>query len=636
MERRFFYFVLIVLTSQFLIQSKAYSQDSLEIERLKNQGKEYYDVGSFDAAELSFSSILLLDSNSIKARNNLGLLYKNLGRYNDALRVYFEGEGIVRRERGPNDSLLVILYINVGNIYNLMQDYDLALQYFNYANKICTDLGMKTYPANTVHANMGNTYYGMQEWRKALHFYKLGIEAKINTDRRRLDIAYANCATIYERLGELDSASMYFNFSIQEKIAFAGEETYRLIPTYVNYGGLLLQMGNIEEAFYYLSRALELAEERYDDKHPDVADCYRALATWYLASGEVDKALDHHQKAIAAVVFDFNDSNIYVNPGLDNDIMSEPGLLQILHDKALALEDKYGLSKEKKDLFAFLETLEIANSLAEKMRSSYLSEGSKLIITGLARTGFDRTIQAAYYLFNLTGDEAFANKAFIAAEKSKSSVLLASLQEVERKKNLAIPAEMQELERSTKKETEILKKKLHEERQRPAPDQFKLEKWQEQLFYLSQQLDSIDHVIREQFPEYAAKYDNEVVDLNGIMDKLGEDEVVLEYSMCDSCLYIFMVSKEKFCIERLDIDTGFHNDVAVLSQFLRKNDFASNTIEDYEAYVTTANNLYSLFLKPVESDIEGKKLLIIPDGDMGYIPFEALLTEKPAEAGMDY
>jgi CHAT domain-containing protein len=283
-----------------------------------------------------------------------------------------------------------------------------------------------------------------------------------------------------------------------------------------------------------------------------------------------------------------------------------------------------------------LETLEIANNLAEKMRSSYLSEGSKLIITGLARTGFDRTIQAAHNLYNLTGDASYANAAFISAEKSKSSVLLASLQEVERKKNLAIPAEMQELERNIKKETEILKRKLYVESQRPEYDQYKVEKWQEQLFYLSQQLDSIDNEIRERFPEYAAKYDNEVIDLNGIRAKLADDEVLLEYSLCDTCLYIFMVGRDDFRIERFSIDSTFHHDVAVLSQFLRNNDFSRGTYDDYLAYVNVATDIYNILLKPVEVYIEGKKLLIIPDGDMGYIPFEALLTEKPENERMDY
>ena len=96
MERRFFYFVLFALTSQFFILSKAESQnqDTLEIiDEIKRQGIKYYRDGNFDAAEQSFKSILLIDSNSIPARNNVGLLYKNLGRYNDALQVYFDISG---------------------------------------------------------------------------------------------------------------------------------------------------------------------------------------------------------------------------------------------------------------------------------------------------------------------------------------------------------------------------------------------------------------------------------------------------------------------------------------------------------------------------------------------------------------
>ena len=98
MERRFFLYLFATILAILLLFLPTYGQDSEEIEELKLQGREYYRDGNFDAAELTFTSIFSLDSNSISARNNLGVLYKTLGRYNDALRVYFEAESIVRRD----------------------------------------------------------------------------------------------------------------------------------------------------------------------------------------------------------------------------------------------------------------------------------------------------------------------------------------------------------------------------------------------------------------------------------------------------------------------------------------------------------------------------------------------------------
>jgi len=304
--------------------------------------------------------------------------------------------------------------------------------------------------------------------------------------------------------------------------------------------------------------------------------------------------------------------------------------------KAAALDKLYMKTRDANILLSSLETLDLASMLTEKMRSTYLGEGSKLLITGFAREGFDRSIRTSYNLYKITGDAKYADKAFISAEKGKSSVLLASLQQVERKKNLGISSELQVLEQDLKSETDTYKKKLYEEKQRLEPSQDKLSDLQEKVFYLSQQLDSLDQIIREQFPEYAEKYDNEVIDLVGVMERLDDDQVLIEYSLCDTCLFIFVVSKEDFLISHLPIDSAFRSNIDILSQFLRDNRFNNNTINDYRTYVDAAYSLYKIFLQPLEGIIEGKKLLIIPDGELGYIPFEALLTSDPEGETMEY
>ncbi len=222
------------------------------------------------------------------------------------------------------------------------------------------------------------------------------------------------------------------------------------------------------------------------------------------------------------------------------------------------------------------------------------------------------------------------------AEKSKSSVLLASLQELENKKNLGISTSIQHMERDLKSETDFYKKKLFEERQREKPDTSKLAIWQGKLLDLSQKLDSLNDIIREKFPEYASKYNNQVISLQGVMNKLDEGKALIEYSLNDTSIFIFTISDGGYAITRSDLGPEFKEHVDVLSQFLRDNDFYSNTIDDYRNYVEAAHQLYRVFFLPVEEMLSGKELIIIPDGEQGYIPFEALLTAKPNLAVMDY
>ncbi|MCK5766725.1 MAG: tetratricopeptide repeat protein, partial [Bacteroidales bacterium] len=420
--------------------------DSLIIEQINTRGIQFASEGNFDAAEKAFNSILLIDPSSAQARNNLGIIYKMLGRYNDALRVYSEAESIVKNEFGPSSPELARLYMNIGIIYNQKQDYELALQYLNFAESLFRVSNIQTYQASIVYNNIGNSYFGMKDWRKALQSYQKGIQVKKALNFGGLHIAYANCASTYENLGKLDSARMYYDYSIQAKIERWGPENIRLISTYNNYGVLLQNMGENELALQYLEEALELATEYYPEKHPEIADCHRRLGAWDLEAGNIEQALEHYQKGVNAVVFDYNNPDIYDNPLLDAEIISESVFLEVLAGKADALAILYQQNREIDALIASLATLELANMLAEKMRSSYLGQESKLFITEYARKGFDRSIHTAFDLYKLTGELEYANKAFTYAEKSKSSVLLASLQEVENKKNLRIPSELQVFE----------------------------------------------------------------------------------------------------------------------------------------------------------------------------------------------
>ena len=346
--------------------------------------------------------------------------------------------------------------------------------------------------------------------------------------------------------------------------------------------------------------------------------------------------MEHYHKAITTVVFDYDGENIYDNPSLESEILSEAVLLEALRGKAIALSELYKQKQETRILVASLQTLEISNLLTEKMRSAYLGQESKLFITESSHEGFGRAINTAYDLYEITGQVEYANKAFVYAEKSKSSVLLASLQEVENKKNLGIPASLQTFEEDIKNETQVYKKKLYEERQEEAPDADKLGIWQAKLISLSQQLESLNNEILNDFPEYASKYDNEVIDLTGVKMGLRDDEVLVEYSFTDTSLFIFLIGPESHYLTRMPINADFHENLSILSQFLRDNDFANNTFEDYRSYTKVAYALYQALLQPVEDRIIGKSLIIIPDSELGYIPFEALLTSAADEGGMDY
>ena len=66
-------------------------------------------------------------------------------------------------------------------------------------------------------------------------------------------------------------------------------------------------------------------------------------------------------------------------------------------------------------------------------------------------------------------------------------------------------------------------------------------------------------------------------------------------------------------------------------------DFSNLRQSDMLSFAQTSGFLYHKLVAAIQNDINGKRLLIIPDGVLGYLPFELLIT-APADAaqGFDY
>ena len=80
------------------------------------------------------------------------------------------------------------------------------------------------------------------------------------------------------------------------------------------------------------------------------------------------------------------------------------------------------------------------------------------------------------------------------------------------------------------------------------------------------------------------------------------------------------ISEKEFDIVKVKIDSLFKNQVINMRAGLMN--------RDNELYTSNAYKLYRQLIQLVEQKIADKNLIIIPDGILGYIPFEALLKEK--------
>ena len=132
--------------------------------------------------------------------------------------------------------------------------------------------------------------------------------------------------------------------------------------------------------------------------------------------------------------------------------------------------------------------------------------------------------------------------------------------------------------------------------------------------------------------------DQQILSLKRVQDALfSPTQTLLEYFTGDSAVYIFAVRRDTFVVKEVKRGPGFPLD-SLVRQLRYGLTHAQLTDPDSKvllkktaaAYTAAATELYRQLVAPVAGMLT-ENVIIVPDGVLGYIPFDALLTQKPAD-----
>ena len=629
--------VILYCTVGITFCCNAGSSDSIQAISFHQSGRRFALVGDFDKAKQNFLKAIQANPSFAPSYNNLGVLYRLQGNFKEALRYFNSAESIYYNNYEQNYTKLAGTYNNKGILFKDKGDYFQALKYYNNALNLLLDSQEDHKSIGQVYNNIGIIYYSQGQLQNALEVFEKSIEIKKKYQPEQLAVAYSNCALVYQVMGELDMAERFILLSIDNKINYYGKNYYKLAEPYLNYGRLKILQGDHKQGLEYFEKARNIYILNYGEINSFLATVYLQEGNYYLEQGIYDVALERYQNALISAIEGFRDSLIYSNPVI-NDLTPEVRTLNILRQKAKALFLYYqNTTGSNKDLMECLNMYDLIISLIEKMRGGYLNEESKLFLTKNAKGSFNNAIDITFHTYNKTKDPALKSLAFIYAEKSKAALLSSALSDVENKKNYGIPMELQREERNIQTETDFYKKRIYQERQKNNADSSKIIRWRGKMFGLSQQYDSLLAYLNNNFPEYyKLKYDHKVVETNEIQEQLGQGSSFVEYALTDSAIYIYVITDHQFEVIKKEIDTTFYSKLDFLIYFLKNNQFGNTTYEEYTAFLRIAHEFYNLLLEQACQVIGDRKITIVPDEKLGYLPFEALLTELPDTNVMDF
>ncbi len=211
---------------------------------------DYEEIRYFAEGALSLSEELDYKKGVAIAYNNLGIYYREVGVYDQAIDYFFKSLKIM--EEIDNQAGIARSYNLIGIIYYYLTNYDLSLEYYNKALEI----------------------------------------NKIQNDVKWIAGNYNNVGMIYKEKGEYEKALMCYNRSL--KMSQVQNNQNWIANNYGNIGNLFLQMGK-PEAIDYLDKRLKIKNEQGDSS--GIASANHSIGTYYNQFGKYKDALPYLQKS---------------------------------------------------------------------------------------------------------------------------------------------------------------------------------------------------------------------------------------------------------------------------------------------------------------------------------------------------
>lgn len=584
-----------------------------------------------------------------QAAHNLAVVFRQKGFYEDA-KKYAE-IAVYNKIKAPRIDTLSLMrsYTELAAAYRYLGDHENSIAISNKRLQLATILNDKQAVASS-HMDIGGSHSDMLSYDKAIQSYQTALtlfDAIIKSDpTATTSIIQRNKAACLNNLGianrflnQKSAAIAYLNQSFAAFSQLLNATKDSSILVYM--GNVLMEKAHTQKSSTGTPSSSDLSNAiiGYNEaltvfgssRHPFVIECQTAKGNTLLQLNKSNEALSAFQNAINLGSHDVAEIDILKNPVLSDNI--SPELFGAYAAKAQALTANNQTN-------AALEAFKKCDTIISRLYQLYQEDKSKYILAAKVLPTYERAIQTAQTLYAQTSDIKYANTALDLSGRNKAIVLLESLKDNKAKDFAGVPDSVRHTERNLKADIAYFEKKLYE-----APDSLKTQV-RDEVFMAKQALTIFNKDLEKKYPKYVQfrnaitsplSMDNQQAATTRIADiqkQLDAKTAVVEYFVGDSDLYIFGFNNKDFYFNREKIGSGD----TFLTQFknLRRSLSDEKMIADSgqiaeQIFLRTSHEFYKALLqKPLATlnkDNTHNRLKIVPDGVLGYLPFELLTTD---------
>lgn len=535
------------------------------------------DLGNYRAATDYCNQALAIrremsdQFNEAVTLGNLGIAFASLGEYQKALDAYNQAYAI-HKTMGRLQSQAILLN-NIAWVYGTLGEQEKAIPIYQQAADILRGLGDKYREANAL-SNIAVNYANLKDYRKALdlNLQLLPVRREINDKEGQVTTlnSIANC---YSNLNEKPKALEYLNQAVE--ISHDRNPRTRALVLR-NLGNLHRELGQFDKAVEYLNEGLNVTR-RIGDRNGEAATL-SAYAQLERDRGNLTAAQKRIEDALAAV-----------------------------------------------------ESLRI-NVQSQSLRASYFAS---------VRSYHELSLDLLMRLHQQNPTAGYDALALQVGEKGRARSLLEMLAEAKAEIRQGVDQQLVDRER-------MLRQKIADEADKQTRllsgphTEAQVSAAAKQLDAMTTEYEQVQASIREASPRYAAITQPVPIGLKEIQTLLDEETVLLEYSLGEAKSFLWAVSttgmKSFELPKRAEIETvakRVYDDITATSRVVPGEDLVQRQrrLDQADAdFQTAATALSKVLLDPVANELKNKRLLIVGEGVLQYIPFAAL--PEPATASV--
>ncbi|WP_264535899.1 CHAT domain-containing protein [Flavobacterium sp. N1736] len=545
-------------------------------------------------------AIVVLNCNKAYYENQFGQTQKAISSYEKAWQIY-------QKKQLSNYDIIEFCLKPLGNLYTVLGDYDNAeniiKQYFFIVNT------SKNYPESQKQKfaailNLSNVYQSSGKTSLAIEL----LESTLKTEQ----LSNVQKGILLNNLGNsylLDSQKLVFVVNSRDNSEKAFESSIQYLKnekdqsetlsnSYRNLASLNRQWQNFDIADSYLEKAEKLFFETPNQQPRKIAKLYYEKALLLFDEQKFDESAKQIQAIFKILIPNYNSKNILPN---ENELYAETVLIDVLDLQAEIFVRQNQLKKT-------LEAFRLSFRIEDLLMNLVVYENSKIITQIRARNRTEKCISIYDRLYQKENKIEYLKEAFQLSERTKSGILKGYRSNIKS----ASAEEKQLLQQLQNLNNVILKEQQKGNSANISNINSAIKKQNELMLSLKKiESENLDY-IPENF------------DLKALFSKLEKDKAVMVYYFMGSeFLYYFTLQKNRITLNHIYItDTA----IPTIATFLDYFNSSNNIINNISGYNHTGYDVYHM-LKLPQNTIH-KNLIIIPDGILNFLPFEALITKE--------